>query len=1103
MKKSIVTFFFILTASIVWSNPIDSTTAKKVATNFYKQNNVVGIKNGIPLKITKTNKDFYNVSASTDFNHFYIFNSTDGNGFVIVSADDRATPILGYANVGTFPTDNIAPQIKDWLEGYNKEIEYLISNNIQAAEEISEEWQNLQNYGQIQTREIRSVSPLIQTSWNQSPLYNALCPYDEEAEEYTVTGCVATAMAQVMKYWEYPNMGTGTHTYYDPNYGWQSESFETPLMWNEMPNALNSYSTIMQINSVAKLMRLCGVSVDMRYGIAGLGGSSSSVLLGAESLKNYFDYSQNLYTLYKNDYSNSLWISILKTELDADRPILYRGETPTGGGHAFICDGYDNNNRFHFNWGWSGQGDGYFYVSNLNPLINHNYSTDQMCIVGIEPAEPVPHPNYDLVMASDLSTDASSYSFGNNIVVSQSIKNCGSANFNGWICVMVADYNGNVVAQKHNYTTIPTNQTNTSSVLFNGGIPLVPGDYFVTVWTITDTNDLNTLKLVRDNSQNQNFAQFAITYSSIIETNSNFSFSTGEVLYSNRTATINIDALNTGSLTFTGNIGLAISDLNGNIQQIIDYQTITNGLLPNYNFTNGLNFTGNISVPAGEYFLMLIYQYSNETNWFYAGSSEYANPVRIIVTDPPIPDIYEQNNSIATAYIFTPNFTNDTCVILTDGSNIHISTDIDFYRLTFPAGYNYEIYTYLYDSDINESLFPVDCFFSIYSSSTNVWSENCDNGNGPVASLSNGGTIYFKVSSYSFNEILGDYLLGIAIVRHILPDQYEPNDMIGSAYNLGTINTNLKTVNVNANFHITTDNDYYKLNLPAGYSYTINANILNSYNDNTYTADAKFATSLNGNTWSNNYGNSMPALTVSDGGTLYLRVLPYTSNEIGTYSLHITISRQGGIEADIYEPNNSPSTAYILDTINGSNTTINADANFHITSDEDYYKLIMLPGFSYTVNATLYDSYNDNTHTADAKFAVSPDGYYWSEFYGVYVPTTTYDNGGRIYFRVIPYQSGGTGTYRLNVIITASTAVKEHEKLSIHLYPNPTSDYLHITAPANLSINHLELLTIKGQLIKIFNDNITSINVSDLSSGIYVIRIYTEDEIFISKFIKK
>ncbi|MCQ2270415.1 MAG: C10 family peptidase [Bacteroidales bacterium] len=1101
MKKSIVTFFFILTASIVWSNPIDSTTAKKVATNFYKQNNVVGIKNGIPLKITKTNKDFYNVSASTDFNHFYIFNSTDGNGFVIVSADDRATPILGYANVGTFPTDNIAPQIINWLEDYDKEIEYLISNNIQASDEISEEWQNLRNGSQLQPRDTRSVSPLIQTFWDQSPLYNYLCPYDEANGEYTLTGCIATAMAQVMKYWEYPNMGTGTHTYYDLHYGIQNANFETTLLWNEMPNSLNSSSSIMQINAVATLMRLCGVSVDMHYGIA---GSSSNVQLEAEGLKNHFNYSQNLNILTKDDYSSSQWISILKAELDAGRPILYGGtDSQTNSGHAFICDGYDNNNLFHFNWGYSGIYDGYFYVSNLNPGVIHNYSTHQKCIVGVEPAEPVTHPNYDLVMTSNLTTNASTYNFGDNIVISKSIKNCGSANFSGWIIVMVADFDGNVIAQKHNYATIPINQTNTTSVLFNGGMPLVPGDYMVTVFTITDTNDLNTLRFVRDNSQNQNLAQFSITYSSDIETNSDFSFSTGEMLYSNRPATINVDILNTSNSTFTGNVGVAILDLNGNIQQIVAQQTITNGLQPYYHYTTGLNFTGNISVSAGEYFLMLLYQYPNETEWICAGSSEYRNPIRFVVTNPPTPDIYEQNNTISTAYTLTPNFANDSCVISTSGSSIHIPTDIDFYRLTFPAGYNYEIYTFLVDRDICEQRYPMDCFFSIYPSSTNVWSEICDGGNGPTAFLSNGGTIYFKVSPYSEDEILGEYLLRIEIVRHILPDQYEPNNTVNSSHNIATVNTNSKTINVNANFHINTDNDYYKINLPSGYSYTINANILNSYNDSNYTADAKFATSLNGNSWSNNYGNSMPALTVSDGGTLYLRVLPYTSNEIGTYSLHITISRQGGIEADIYEPNNSPSTAYILDTINGSNTTINADANFHITSDEDYYKLIMLPGFSYTVNATLYDSYNDNTHTADAKFAVSPDGYYWSEFYGVYVPTTTYDNGGRIYFRVIPYQSGGTGTYRLNVIITASTAVKEHEKLSIHLYPNPTSDYLHITAPANLSINHLELLTIKGQLIKIFNDNITSINVSDLSSGIYVIRIYTEDEIFISKFIKK
>ena len=886
---------------------VDSTSALQVASNFYIQNDFVATTNGVTLHIKKTPKTFINVTSATAYNNLYIFNATDGNGFVIMAADDRSCPILGYSDKGIFRTDSIAPQVADWLLAYDREIDYLITNNIPATEDIANEWQCLRNGTSLPIRNTRSVSPLLQTTWNQTPYYNLFCPFDEDEEEYTVTGCVATAMAQVLKYWEYPNVGIGSHSYYDLNYGWQSADFETIIYWNEMPAALSASSTIMQKLSVASLMRLCGVSVNMQYGLESSGISNMESVVSA--MINHFNYVPNLTLVTKNNYSSDTqWMNLLKNELDNARPVLYKGtNADETAGHAFVCDGYNNNNYFHFNWGWNGTYDGYFQVSSLNPGSGQvgggtgDYSYNQQCIIGCEPAGTVQHPNYDLVMNSNVTTNASTYSFGDNITVSRSIRNSGTANFSGYIIVMITDDYGNQVARTCNYATISPNNTNTSSVYFSGSEPLVPGEYIVNVLSATDTNDLNTYRFVRDNTSYQNLAQFSITYSSNMETYSDFTFSTGNVLYANRSATINVDVLNAGSSTFTGDLAVVIEDLNGNIVQLVEQTSISNGLQPNYHYTNGLDFTGTISVPAGEYFVTLLYKNPTATTWYYAGSTEYGNPVRISVLNSPTPDIYEQNNTVATAYSLTPNFDDDTCWIYTTGSNIHVSNDVDYYKVVLPMGFSYEIVSVLCDHDGNlfsaelmqgeNYYYSADCVYSVAVNSTSNWSAVCDNGQGPTSTLQNGGTIYFKVNSYPDEELLGDYLLVILITRQISPDQYEPNNTANAAYNLGSVSTNSRTIDIDANFHVTTDNDFYKVFLPANYNYTVNATIYTSYNTSNYTADAKFATSTNGSTWSNNYGTSMPQLAVNNGGTLYFRVLPYTSDEIGTYQLHITIQR--------------------------------------------------------------------------------------------------------------------------------------------------------------------------------------------------------------------
>ena len=200
MKKLSLLALLVIFTLPIFAKHVDVETAKTVARTFWSQN--VG---------QSTRAPFSDVTSQTEFTNFYILNTSDG--FVIVSADDIATPILGYSENGAFSPENIPVNVLEWLQGYEDEIQYGIENGISASAEIAADWEKLSNGMAISPKRSRSVSALVQTRWNQSAPYNNLCPYDSDEGERTVTGCVATAMAQIMKYWNYPTQGHGSVSY--------------------------------------------------------------------------------------------------------------------------------------------------------------------------------------------------------------------------------------------------------------------------------------------------------------------------------------------------------------------------------------------------------------------------------------------------------------------------------------------------------------------------------------------------------------------------------------------------------------------------------------------------------------------------------------------------------------------------------------------------------------------------------------------------------------------------------------------------------------------------------------------------------------------------
>lgn len=332
--------------------------------------------------------------ATRGYSNFYIFSSE--SSFVIVAADDRVKPIIGYSDTNPFVIREDMTNVAYWLDKVNNEIQYVIDNNIEATAEIENEWKTLVNGNKPNPKHRASVDALLTTLWNQSAPFNNMCPL--YGSERTVTGCAATAMAMVMKYWNWPKTGTGSKSYAEPTFGTLSVDFSsTTYDWENMKDNYNSTYTSTEANAVATLMYHCGVSIEMQYGTSSSGGSGAYPDEVQNALTTYFDYNTATIKNATKDYngytyySDSEWMSLLKSELDEERPVLYSGWDTENGGHSFVCDGYDSNDNFHFNWGWGGYCDGYFEIGTLNPGTggigsgSGVYSEQNFIIYGVEP----------------------------------------------------------------------------------------------------------------------------------------------------------------------------------------------------------------------------------------------------------------------------------------------------------------------------------------------------------------------------------------------------------------------------------------------------------------------------------------------------------------------------------------------------------------------------------------------------------------------------------------------------------------------------------------------------------------------------------------------
>ena len=403
MKKLLFTLLVVMVTAAVNAERVSKQDALQKAQVF------------MPGKQFGEARGFARSANPSEGEPFYVFNAEGNKGFVIVSGDDRTTEILGYSKTGQLDINQLPENLKGWLEGYARQIEAL-GTSAKPAEKAK-------------TRGAagrKAVDPLIQTQWDQYAPYNLMCPdgnlvdYYEvgyDANNRCVTGCVATAMAQVLYYWQCQDGCDAIDSYpigyYDDDWNFIETNRvkglpATTFKWDKMKTVYTSGEIGEAADAVAELMRYCSQAVSMDYGTDGSAAGISPYIMAR-----YFGFGKNARQVVRSLYSSSVWENMIYQEVSEERPVLYGGSSISGG-HQFIVDGYDGNGLFHMNWGWGGKSDGYYVLSLANPdevgagggTSADGYSAEQHAIIGLMPDDGEPEkPLFYAGFYQDLEQD--------------------------------------------------------------------------------------------------------------------------------------------------------------------------------------------------------------------------------------------------------------------------------------------------------------------------------------------------------------------------------------------------------------------------------------------------------------------------------------------------------------------------------------------------------------------------------------------------------------------------------------------------------------------------------------------------------------------------
>ena len=376
MKK---TLFLMMTMALFVSRliatPVDVDQARHLGMKYVQSHSA--------KQVTELNLVYTEMTESGN-PAVYIFNFDDG--FVLVSADDVARPILAFSDEQCVDPSLMPDGFAYYLRFYARQIAYAQENNLEPETDVTSEWIHVSKDGfENDNRSTRGdIQPMVTLSWNQDNPYNYYCPSGHGGPGgHAYAGCAATAMSMVMKYWNWPVQGNGEYSYTPEGYPTQTVNFgNTTYDWANMPNSISTSSPQINIMAIATLMYHCGVSIDMQYGAGASGAYSQDV---PNAIANYFRYTDQAVRKERDLYSKLDWEEMLIASLEEGFPLYYSGSDDSGG-HAFVCCGYrENDRKFYFNWGWSGWYNNYFAIDALN-TYNGSFNQGQAAIFDYIPA---------------------------------------------------------------------------------------------------------------------------------------------------------------------------------------------------------------------------------------------------------------------------------------------------------------------------------------------------------------------------------------------------------------------------------------------------------------------------------------------------------------------------------------------------------------------------------------------------------------------------------------------------------------------------------------------------------------------------------------------
>ncbi|MDR1780409.1 MAG: thiol protease/hemagglutinin PrtT [Tannerella sp.] len=402
MYKPIILIFLLLASVTCFAAKRTKTEAEAIAKSF--GNSKLALRNlssdeGLRLAYACYG-DGISLRSTAESAYYYVFNLGNEQGFIIISGDDRASDILGYSDAGSFDIDAIPQNFRNWLGYYQTAIEMLEDMPETRSQSV-----------ELQSDEADfpdKIEPLLgKIAWGQREPFNALCPIIPGTDTRTIAGCVATAMAQIMKYYEWPQKGKGSKSYITEKHRIKLnvDFSQTTYDWANMLDTYTGNENEAQKNAVATLTYHCGVAAEMNYSYE----SGALQQTAARGMKDYFSYSNAMMLYDRTFYTSAEWYAMMKSELSAARPLFYVGGSDKNTAHAFLCDGYDSNGLFHINWGWLGSSDGYFNISIVEPSNMAGYNGAQNMIAGIYPAKgTMPAP--DITMFTTNGEDGTTVS---------------------------------------------------------------------------------------------------------------------------------------------------------------------------------------------------------------------------------------------------------------------------------------------------------------------------------------------------------------------------------------------------------------------------------------------------------------------------------------------------------------------------------------------------------------------------------------------------------------------------------------------------------------------------------------------------------------------